>query len=273
MKAKRVHYNHMSQHPISEYLSLAKRLAREAGMFALSAQKNELRIEEKSNEFDLVTHVDKHNEEFVRSEVAKIYPEHSFLGEEDGASGDGEVKWIVDPIDGTINFAHGLPIWCVSIGIEIAGELACGAIYDPNRDEMFWCEKGNGAFLNDEKIHVSSGSDPVRSLLVTGFPYNINTNPNKSIERFAAFLERGILVRRLGSAALDLCYVACGRFDGFFEGSLSPWDTAAGVLLVREARGVVTGYENNDYSIYDKPIIASNGKLHNFIREVVQSVK
>jgi myo-inositol-1(or 4)-monophosphatase len=262
----------MNQHPVSDYLALAKHLAREAGMFALGAQKSELRIEEKSNEFDLVTHVDKHNEEFIRSEVAKIYPDHSFLGEEDGATGDGEVKWIVDPIDGTINFAHGLPIWCVSIGIEIEGELACGAIYDPNRDEMFWCEKGKGSYMNDQRIYVSSVSDPARSLLVTGFPYNINTNPNRSIERFAAFLERGILVRRLGSAALDLCYVACGRFDGFFEGALSPWDTAAGALLVQEAEGVVTNYQGEKYSIYNKPIIASNNKLHNFMAEVVQSV-
>lgn len=262
----------MNKDQISEFLVLAKRLAREAGMFALHAGKSELRVEEKSNEFDLVTHVDKYNEEFIRSEVAKVYPEHSFLGEEDGASGDGEVKWIVDPIDGTINFAHGLPIWCVSIGIEIAGELACGAIYDPNRDEMFSCQNGFGAYLNDERINVSSVTDPTKSLLVTGFPYNINTNPNKSIERFAAFLERGILVRRLGSAALDLCYVACGRFDGFFEGSLSPWDTAAGALLVQEAGGVVTNYQGETYSIYNKPIIASNNKLHNFMAEVVQSV-
>lgn len=262
----------MLKYPIADFLSLAKHLAREAGHFALRASKQELRIEEKSNEFDLVTHVDKHNEEYIRNEVAKIYPQHSFLGEEDGASGGGEVKWIVDPIDGTINFAHGVPIWCVSIGIEIEGELACGAIYDPNRDEMFTCQIGGGAFLNDSLITVSAVTDPTKSLLVTGFPYNINTNPNKSIERFNAFLERGILVRRLGSAALDLCYVACGRFDGFFEGALSPWDTAAGALLVREAGGRVTGYDGNAHSIYDKPIIASNGKLHNFINEVVQSV-
>jgi myo-inositol-1(or 4)-monophosphatase len=262
----------MTNHPISEYLELAKRLAREAGMYALAAQKHELHIDVKTNEFDLVTHVDKRNEDFIRDEVAKVYPLHSFLGEEAGASGDGEVKWVVDPIDGTINFAHGLPIWCVSIGVEVHGELACGAIYDPNRDEMFYSEKGKGAFMNDESIQVSGVTNPIRSLLVTGFPYNIDTNPNKSIERFAAFLQRGILVRRLGSAALDLCYVSCGRFDGFFEGSLSPWDTAAGALLVREAGGVVTDYDGNDHSIYGKPIIASNGALHNFMKEVVQSV-
>ena len=259
-------------HNISDYLALAKRLAREAGLYALDAQKSGLQITSKTNEFDLVTHVDKHNEEFIRSEIALRYPDHAFLGEEDGASGGGEVKWIVDPIDGTVNYAHGMPIWCVSIGVEVAGVIECGAIYDPNRDEMFWAEKGDGAYLNDNPINVSKIAALPRSLLVTGFPYNIAENPDHAHERFTAFLRRGIMVRRLGSAALDLCYVAAGRFDGFFEGKLSPWDTAAGSLILREAGGMLTGYNGSDHSIYSDPIVASNGVLHQQMLEVIQSV-
>jgi myo-inositol-1(or 4)-monophosphatase len=259
-------------HKITDYLELAKRLAREAGMYALAARKKELRIETKTNEFDLVTHVDKHNEEFIRSEVARIYPGHSFLGEEEGASGEGEVRWVVDPIDGTINYAHGLPIWCVSIGVEIKGEVVCGAVYDPNRDELFSAEKGKGAFLGEIRLHVSQTAELTRSLLVTGFPYNIAENPRNDIGRFGAFLHRGILVRRLGSAALDLCYVAAGRFDGFYEGSLGAWDMAAGTLIVREAGGMLTHYNGNELSIYGKSIVASNEKIHQPMIDIIRSV-
>ncbi len=259
-------------HNLTEYLTLAKRLAREAGMYAVDARKKGLAISSKTNVFDLVTEVDKRNEEFIRSEVLSLYPDHSFLGEEDGASGNGEVKWIVDPIDGTVNFAHGMPIWCVSIGVEIGGELSCGAIYDPNRNELFTAVLGEGASLNDEPISVSEISDIQRSLLVTGFPYNIAENPNKSYERFTAFLQRGILVRRLGSAALDLCYVASGRFDGYYEGALGAWDMAAGVLILKEAGGKITNYDGGKHSIYEKPLVASNGKLHEAMLEIIQSV-
>jgi myo-inositol-1(or 4)-monophosphatase len=261
-----------TMHNITDYLSLAKRLAREAGIYALAAQKKGLRIETKTNEFDLVTHVDKHNEEFIRSEVARLYPDHSFLGEEEGASGQGEVKWVVDPIDGTVNYAHGLPIWCVSIGVEVAGEIVCGAVYDPNRDELFSAEKGKGAYLNDERIHVSETAEFTRSLLVTGFPYNIAENPRDDIGRFGAFLHRGILVRRLGSAALDLCYVASGRFDGFYEGSLSPWDMAAASLFVSEAGGMLTHYNGAELSIYGKSVVASNGKIHQAMTDIIRSI-
>lgn len=258
---------------IDSYLALAERLAKECGQYALQEQKNHLHINEKTNAFDLVTHVDKENEQYIRQAVAQLYPEHSFLGEEDGASGSGDVKWIVDPIDGTVNYAHRVPIWCVSIGVEVKGEIVCGAVYDPNRDELFSAMKSGGAFCNGERLKVSTINEPNRSLLVTGFPYNINENPNYSYERFIAFLQRGILVRRLGSAALDLCYVAAGRFDGFFEGALSPWDTAAGTLLVREAGGTVTNYVGEDHSIYHKPVIASNSALHVFMNDVIQSVE
>jgi myo-inositol-1(or 4)-monophosphatase len=260
------------QHDITTYLAVASRLARDAGRYALDAQKSELRVTTKSNLFDLVTHVDTHNEEFIRAGVLSRFPDHAFLGEEGGAHGDAEVKWIVDPIDGTINYAHGLPIWCISVGIEISGKPACGVIYDPTRDELFSASLGGGAFLNGERLNVSSTTDPTRSLLVTGFPYNIAENPNKSIERFAEFLKRGILVRRLGSAALDLAYVAAGRFDGFFEGNLAAWDVAAGAVILTEAGGKLTHYDDKPYSIYGKSIVASNGHCHDFMLEVLGSV-
>ena len=258
---------------VSEYLDLAIHLASEAGLYALEEQKKVLHIERKSNEFDLVTNVDKHNEEFIQSEVAKVYPDHEYLGEEGASTTTSSgVRWIVDPIDGTINYAHGLPIWCVSIGVEVNGVIECGAVYDATRDELFTAIRGGGAYLNGKSIQVSNVTDPGLSLFVTGFGYNIAENEDKAIERFEAFLKRGFLVRRLGSAALDLCYTACGRFDGFFEAGLSPWDSAAGSLIVREAGGKITHYDGTDYSIYHKGIIASNALQHNTIMEIVNSV-
>ncbi len=256
-------------HDITSYLALATQLARDAGRYALNVQKTEMQVQTKSNMFDLVTDVDKYNEEFIRNAVLARFPEHSFLGEESGTHGEGEVKWIVDPIDGTVNFAHGLPIWCVSIGIEIGGSLACGVIYDPGRDELFSAAKGAGAYLNGTRLSVSNTIEPSRALFVTGFSYNIAENPDKSYERFVAFLKRGLLVRRLGSAALDLAYVAAGRFDGFYEGNLAAWDMAAGALILTEAGGRITHYDNREYSIYGKNVIASNGVLHDFMLEIL----
>ncbi len=253
------------------YLDLAIRLAREAGLYALAEQKKGLVVERKTNQFDLVTNVDKHNEIFIQSEIAKIYPDHEYLGEEGAnTTTSSEVRWIVDPIDGTINFAHGLPIWCVSIGVEVLGAIECGAIYDPTRDELYTAIRGGDAFINGNRIHVSQVTDPGLSLYVTGFAYNIEMNEDKSIERFEAFLKRGLLVRRLGSAALDLAYVACGRFDGFWEVGLSPWDSAAGHLMVREAGGDVTHYDGTPYDIYRKSIVATNGLHHEMILGIIR---
>ncbi len=256
-----------------EYLDLAIRLAREAGLYALAEQKKGLSIERKTNQFDLVTNVDKRNEQFIQREVAKIFPDHEYLGEEGTATTTASgVRWIVDPIDGTINYAHGLPIWCISIGVEVDGVMECGAIYDATRDEMFTGIRGGGAYLNNERIKVSSVTDPGLSLFVTGFAYNIEQNEDKAIERFEAFLRRGLLVRRLGSAALDLCYTACGRFDGFFEAHLAPWDSAAGSIILTEAGGKLTHYDGTDFSIYKKGIIASNSLQHEMIMKIVNSV-
>ncbi len=255
---------------IKELLASAVELAKAAGEYALAAQRGTLKIESKTNEFDLVTHIDKYNEDLIRDAVAKKYPSHLFLGEESGASKNvGEIKWIVDPIDGTLNYAHRLPIWCVSIGIEVAGVIECGVVFDPSRDECFTTIRGVGSFLNEKEIRVSLQNDPKRSMYVTGFPYNIAEDPHNDIDRFGRFLRKGLIVRRLGSAALDLAYVAAGRFDAFYEGGLSAWDTAAGALMVREAGGKTTHFDGTPYNVYRPSIIATNGLQHQMLSEII----
>lgn len=250
--------------------------ARTAGDYAHQMHKGDLVIATKTNEMDLVTQVDKENEQTIRRIVLETYPDHEFLGEEYGMEGsvgkDADkpvVRWIIDPVDGTVNFAHGLPIWCVSIGVEIDGVVECGVIYNPNLNELFTALRGEGAWLNEKPIHVSKQVNPRQALFVTGFPYNVDENPDRVIEHFVSFLSRGFLVRRLGSAALDLAYVACGRFDGFWEAGLSPWDSAAGQLLVSEAGGRVTHYDGSQYDIYRKSIIATNVIQHEMIMEII----
>jgi len=262
---------------IRDYLELAMQVAKEAGDYALGVQKSDLLVQTKTTGTDIVTQVDTRNEAEIRKTVQSIYPDHEFLGEEMGASvpessdGKERVRWIIDPIDGTVNFAHGLPIWCVSVGVEVNGIVECGAIYNPNMNEMFSVLRGEGAYLNGQRIYVSKVSNQQQSLFVTGFPYHVNENPGKVIEQFVAFLSRGLLIRRLGSAALDLAYVACGRFEAFWEAYLSPWDTSAGQLMVREAGGVVTHYSGEDFNIYNKSIIASNGIHHPMIQSVIDA--
>jgi myo-inositol-1(or 4)-monophosphatase len=273
---------------IREYLALAIEVAREAGDYAFAIHASDLVISSKSNEMDLVTQVDRRNETVIRDTVLARFPDHSFLGEEMGAGEEigvdekigakeeqssSRVRWIVDPVDGTVNYAHGIPIWCVSVGVEVNGVVECGAIYNPNLSELFTVHRGQGAFLNGKPMHVSRQTNAKQGLFVTGFPYNIDENPDRAIEQFVSFLSRGLLIRRLGSAALDLAYVACGRFDGFWEVGLSPWDSAAGHLMVREAGGNVTHYDGTDYDIYRKSIIATNGMQHDMILKIIQENK
>lgn len=231
-------------------------------------------IESKDIVSNLVTEVDKRSEAKIIEIIRNEFPDHNILSEEIGALDTASnVKWIIDPIDGTINYAHGIPICCISIGVEVAGEIVMGGIYNPFGNELFFAEKGKGAFLNDKKIKVSNESSFAKSLLVTGFPYNTSNNPNKPVEVFAAIVNKDIPVRRLGSAALDICWTACGRFDGFWEYSLNAWDVAAGYIILTEAGGIVTDFNGEKYSVYNKEILASNGKIHNDILEVIKSVK
>jgi myo-inositol-1(or 4)-monophosphatase len=221
---------------------------------------------------NLVTEIDRKSEEQIISILKRHYPHHEILAEESGRQQgtSSEYRWIIDPLDGTTNFTHGFPVFCVSIALEIRNEIVLGVIYDPNFDELFTAEKGKGAYLNGKKMRVSRISRLKESLLVTGFPYNINDNPNHTIERFVNFLMHAQAVRRMGSAAIDLAYVAAGRYEGFWEVDLNPWDMAAGILLVTEAGGSVSSFAGETFSIYGKEIIASNGLIHD---EMISTLK
>jgi myo-inositol-1(or 4)-monophosphatase len=223
---------------------------------------------------NLVTEIDKKSEELIIKIISSHYPSHDILAEESGndKGKPSEYRWIIDPLDGTTNFTHGLPIFCVSIGVEYKGEMIAGVIYDPNTDELFTSEKGSGAFLNGKRIHVSLVDYIGRSILVTGFPYNIIENPDHAVEHFVNFLMKAQAVRRLGSAALDLAYLASGRFDGFWEVALQPWDMAAGVLILHEAGGVITNFSGAKFNLYEKQLLASNGTIHNQMLDVIRLV-
>jgi len=210
-----------------------------------------------------VTEADHASEKVIIDIIKENYPDHFILSEEAGEiKMDSEYKWIIDPIDGTINFANGIPICCVSIAIEKAGEMVMGAVYNPFIKEFFFAERGQGATLNEKKIQVTGKSELSKACLVTGFPYTYLDTPNGPLEVFSKLIRKGIPVRRLGSAAIDLCWVAAGRFDGFYEHKLQAWDSAAGFLIVEEAGGKVTDYKGNHYSPYQPHIVATNGKIH-----------
>jgi len=222
-----------------------------------------LQISHKDGINNLVTEADHASEKAIFDTIRESFPDHFILSEEAGEIiMDSEYKWIIDPIDGTINFAHGIPICCVSIGIEHKGEMIMGAVYNPFLKEFFFAEKGGGAYLNEEKIHVSKQNEVIKACLVTGFPYTYIDMPNGPLECFERFIRKGIPVRRLGSAAMDLCWVAAGRFDGFYEHKLNAWDSAAGFLIVEEAGGRVTDFNGNKYSPYQPQILATNGNIH-----------
>ncbi len=246
-------------------LNIAIEAAKEAGKF-LKHNLGKVRVInlKSGQEKNLVTEIDKKSEELIVGIIKKHFPTHDILAEESGSEHGkkSDFRWIIDPLDGTTNYTHGLPIFCVSIGLERKGDLIAGVIYDPNLNELFSAEKGRGAFLNGRRLRVSQTEKLKQSLLVTGFPYNVNENPDNCIEHFVNFLLTGQAVRRMGSAAIDMAYVAAGRYDGFWEVNLNAWDMAAGVLLIREAGGKVTGFEGEEIDIYKKKIVASNGLIH-----------
>ena len=219
---------------------------------------------------NLVTEVDHKSEAIIIDIIKSNFPNHFILSEEVGEiAQDSEYKWIIDPIDGTVNYANGIPICCVSIGIEKNGKMIMGAVYNPFINEFFFAEKGLGATMNDKKITVTDRDDVVKSCLVTGFPYTYLDAPNGPLQVFEKFIRKGIPVRRLGSAARDLCWVAAGRFDGFYEHKLSAWDSAAGFIIVEEAGGKVTDLKGDYYNPYQPGIIASNGKIHDELVRIV----
>ncbi|MCB0777538.1 MAG: inositol monophosphatase [Chitinophagaceae bacterium] len=234
----------------------------------------EFSVSNKEGVNNLVTEADHASEKAIFDVIHKHFPDHQVLGEESGESThNSEYKWVVDPIDGTINFAHGVPLNCVSIALEKDGEVFLAAVYNPHLKEFFFAEKGKGATLNDKPIHVSDQGETIKSFLVTGFPYTYINSAHGPLEDFEKFVRKGVPVRRLGSAAIDLCWVACGRFDGFFEHKLEPWDSAAGYLIVEEAGGRVTDHKGDKFSIYQHKILATNGKIHDEMVEVLNNRK
>ena len=223
---------------------------------------------------DLVTNFDIRAQEMIFNRLRESFPDHGFLAEEGLNQGQRqEFRWIIDPLDGTTNYAHGVPIFCVSVGLEFQGKIILGVVYDPMQDEFFHAIAGEGAFRNGKEIRVSSEPDLGRSLLATGFPYDVRVSPVNNAVHFDNFLIRAQAIRRCGSAALDLCYVACGRFDGFWELKLHPWDVAAGGLIAREAGGRVSDFDGRESSIYKPEVLGTNGLIHEQMMRVLQMGK
>jgi myo-inositol-1(or 4)-monophosphatase len=248
--------------PDPAFLATAVEAVVRAGEIQLSKFRSGVRVEMKGA-IDLVTEVDLEVERMFRALVAERFPDHDVLAEEQGGESTGaRCRWVFDPLDGTTNYAHGVPIFCASLALEIDGVAEVAAIYDPTRSELFTGERGVGAWLNGEPMRVSATPTILESLLVTGFPYDVHQMPEKYLSIFGAFISRARAVRRLGSAAIDLCYVAAGRMDGFWEESLQPWDTMAGALIVQEAGGRVTALDGGVWKAVDGDIVASNGVLH-----------
>jgi myo-inositol-1(or 4)-monophosphatase len=235
----------------------------DAGEIVKNGFYSEFSIDHKDGINNLVTDIDKASETFIVAALKKSFPDHGFIGEEFGnENNEASFKWIIDPIDGTVNFAHKVPLCCISIALAYNEELLLGAVYNPMMNELFFAEKGKGATLNGKPIKVSTKSDIQKAFLVTGFPYHFPETEIHPLAVFTKVVGKGLPVRRLGSAALDLCWVACGRFDAFWEYNLQAWDIAAGYLIVIEAGGRVTNFNLEPYTIWDKETLASNNILH-----------
>ena len=229
----------------------------------------DFKISEKGERNNLVTEYDHKSEKIIIDYIKSKFPDHTFLAEESGYSGaeSSEIRWIIDPLDGTVNYAHSLPIFSVSIAAEFKGKVIAGVVFHPMLGELFTAAEGEGAYLNGKKLNVSSVDDLDGAFLVTGFPYNVKENPGYCLNKFVHIVGQGIPVRRLGSAALDLCYVAAGRFDAFWEINLKAWDVAAGILIIKEAGGKATCFDNSEYTLGGLDMLTSNGKIHDVLSE------
>ncbi len=257
---------------IDRFIEVGTQAAQEAGRILVEKARTGFSVSYKGDT-NLVTEADLASEKSIVARIRNAFPGHAVLAEENHSGTEGgDFRWIIDPLDGTTNYAHGLPIYSVSIGLEIHGVMEWGIVYNPNMEEIFTARRGDGAFLNGVPLRVSKTSTLNDSLLVTGFPYDVRTNPDNNLDYFAGFMLRSQAVRRIGSAALDFCYVAAGRFDGFWEIELRPWDMAAGVLITREAGGLVTDFTGADCSIYQLRCVASNGVIHDQMLAVLTEV-
>jgi myo-inositol-1(or 4)-monophosphatase len=266
---------------MNHFKNIAVDAALKAGKLVLKHSGKIKRIGFKGD-VNLVTDVDRLAEEIIVKTIRSKFPGHGILTEESKEKKTAsDFKWVIDPLDGTTNYAHGLPVYCISIALEKEGEIILGVVYNPNLDELFVGEKGKGAYIykgrgaskSKQRISVSRESKLGKSLLATGFPYDIRTSKNNNLNHFANFYKRCQAVRRMGAAALDLAYLAMGRFDGFWELKLSPWDMAAGSLLITEAGGKVTDFSGGSFNIYLKEILATNGKIHQQMVDVLKSNK
>lgn len=257
---------------VDNYREFAVSIAKEAGIILKERFHGKHEIDYKG-EINIVTEVDRLAEEMIISRINKEFPHHDILAEESaGIEKGSKYRWIIDPIDGTTNYAHGFPFFCVSIALEKDGEVITGVVYNPILQEMFVAEKGEGAFLNNKQIKVTKTEELVRSFLATGFPYDISQDPDNNLNYFNGMALKAQAIRRAGSAAIDLAYVAAGRFDGFWELKLHPWDTAAGWLLVKEAGGEVTQISGDGYHLESPSILASNGKIHGKMINVLEKI-
>jgi myo-inositol-1(or 4)-monophosphatase len=255
---------------VSELVELARAIAREAGAIARARFLEPRTIHTKTSEIDLVTDVDHALDRLIRERVRAARPHDALLTEESQAeSGSSGVRWIVDPLDGTTNYAHAFPHFAISIGVEVEGERIAGVVYDPMRDELFEAERGRGARLNGAPIRSSEIAELRRALLATGFAYDVHSRRTPNLVHFEHFIGTAQAIRRAGSAALDFAYVACGRFDGYWELHLAPWDVAAGILLVEEAGGRVTDFDGGPPPASGARIAASNGRVHDAMLAVL----
>lgn len=247
-------------------------ISKEAGELIRSKYETNFTLEFKTNESDLVTDVDKASEKIIVDFVKKKYPTHGIITEEGGTTvSNSEYNWVIDPLDGTVNFAHGFPMFAVSIGVQKNEETVAGVVYDVMHDVVYSAEIGSGAYENDKRIKVNENANLRHALLVTGFPYDVRENPDNALGKFVALTKASRGIRRLGSAAIDFCYVAKGVFDGFWEVHLKPWDMCAGKLIVEEAGGRVTDFHGEKINIFSKRILATNGRIHNEMISVLKS--
>ena len=253
---------------LREFARVGEAAVREAGQYLKAHFGRSVETHYKGA-VDLVTPYDLGAQDILVGRLSQAFPSHGFLAEEGvDRSGTSDCRWVIDPLDGTTNFAHGFPVFCVSTALECGGRLVLGFVYDPVRDELFRAELGRGATLNGTAIHVSAVAELSRSLLATGFPYDIRQSPENNLDHWSRFIVRAQAIRRCGSAAIDLSYVACGRFDGFWELKLKPWDVAAGGLIVSEAGGRVTDFADQPFALGSLAIAATNGLIHGQILKV-----
>lgn len=259
----------MTRTELKELTLFARELAVGAGGILRRGFNRALSVQYKGR-IDPVTEYDLKAEQYITGKISRRYPHHAILTEEGSAVGErSEYLWVIDPLDGTVNFAHGFPVYCVSIALQYEGESVAGAVYDPERTELFWAQQGSKAYLNGRTIAVSTEDKLERALLATGFAYDIGTARRNNLGLFSRMAKKAQGIRRPGSAAIDLCWLACGRIDGFWELKLHPWDTAAAKLIVEAAGGEISRINGAPYSIFDPDLLASNGRIHRAMRKVL----